>query len=95
MSERSNPLRNFLCRLRWDESLNPEEYLIIFVSRGAPGDVEAVRGSSVERVYLRGFEVREGDKVKYIPFHRIVEIRNSATGKVVYEKGVKKERFEL
>ena len=91
MPERSNPLRNFLSRLKWDASINPEEYLVTFVSRGAPGGVEAVRGSSIERVYLRGFEAREGGKVRYIPFHRVVEVRNTVTGSVVYKKGVKKE----
>lgn len=81
---RRNPLRNLLIRLVWDSGLNPGDYVISFRSRGAPGGVEAVRGDALEKVYLRGFEARVGGRVRYIPFHRVVEVRNEATGEVLY-----------
>lgn len=84
MSERRNPLRNLLNRLMWDRSLNPGEYVIYFESRGATSGFEVVKGDELEKVYLRGFEARMGGKVKYIPFHRVLEVRNEATGEVLY-----------
>jgi len=86
-SERSNPLRNLLIRLVWDPRARPDDFVIVFASRGAPEGVESVRGSSIERVYLRGFEVREGAGRRYIPFHRVVLVKNVSTGEVVYERG--------
>lgn len=80
-------MRNFLVRLIWDPSIQKSDYMIYFKSRGVPGNVEAVKGDSVKRVYLRGFEAESENRVLYIPFHRIVMIRNSATGEVVYQKG--------
>jgi len=81
---RRNPLRNLLVRLVWDRSLNPGDYVISFRSRGAPSGVETVRGDALEKVYLRGFEAKVGGRVLYVPFHRVVEVRNEATGEVLY-----------
>lgn len=86
MSQRSNPLRNLLNRLRWDASVRPDDFIIAFASRGAPGGVETVRGGLVGRVCARGFEVVEGGRVRYIPFHRVLLVKNEVTGQTVYEK---------
>lgn len=84
MSERRNPLRNLLNRLVWDRSLNSSDYTIYFKSRGSPSGIDAVKGNELEKVYLRGFEARVGGKVKYIPFHRVTEVRNETTGEILY-----------
>jgi uncharacterized protein (UPF0248 family) len=84
MSERRNPLRNLLNRLVWDRSLNPGDYAIYFESRGTTSGFEVVKGDELEKVYLRGFEARMGGKVKYIPFHRVFEVRNETTGEILY-----------
>ncbi len=81
---RRNPLRNLLLRLVWDRGLNPRDYVISFESRGAPSGVEAIRGDALEKVYLRGFEARVGGSARYVPFHRVIEVRNEATGEVLY-----------
>lgn len=89
-AERRNPLRNLINRLVWDRSIGAESYTIYYRSRGAPHGVEAVRGSDVEKVYLRGFEARVGGRLRYIPFHRVLEVRNEATGEVVYRRGAER-----
>jgi len=81
---RQNPLRNLLNRLVWDANLLPDDYVIVYISRGAPGDLEEVRGSAIVKVWARGFEIKAGNKTKYIPFHRIVEIKNIKTGEVLF-----------
>lgn len=80
-------MRNFLVKLIWDPNIQKGDYIIYFISRGAPGNIESVRGNSVKHVYLRGFEAESENRVLYIPFHRIVLIKNDATGEIVYKKG--------
>jgi len=81
---RGNPLRNLLNRLLWDKRLDPGEYEVVFRSRGAEGDVESVRGTQIVGVFQRGFEVeREGVRV-YVPFHRVIMVKNLSTGDVLY-----------
>ena len=84
MGVRSNPLRNLLIRLLWDPGIDAGDYVIAYRSRGAEGGFEVVRGSDIVKVYLRGFEVRSRRGVKYIPFHRILYIKNESTGKYLY-----------
>lgn len=86
MSSRANPLRNLLLKLQWSPNVNADDYAISFTSRGSRSGVETVRGSAIERVYLRGFEVRVGEKVIYVPFHRVVMVENQATGEIIYRK---------
>jgi len=83
---RANPLRNLLLGLRWNPNINADDFVISFTSRGSCCGVETVRGSAVEKVYLRGFEVRLGAKLVYVPFHRVVMVKNLATGETVYKK---------
>ena len=81
---RGNPLRNLLIRFIWDPGINARDYSIVFRSRGAEGGVEVVKASNIVKVYLRGFEVRTELGVKYIPFHRVLLVRNEATGELLY-----------
>ena len=69
-------IRNFLNKLMWDPRERPEEYTIIYVSRGEPNDRASVNCSRIIKVYHRGFEFKSSnDRITYIPFHRIIEIR--------------------
>jgi len=71
-------IRNFLNGLIWNPNINPGEYIIKYVSRGAIGDAETVTGDKILTVYHRGFDVKSDfGKSKYIPFHRIIEIRKT------------------
>lgn len=81
---RSNPLRNLLNRLIWDKRLSPESYEIVFRSRGAEGDMETISASQIVKVYQRGFEADIGGKRIYVPFHRIIKVKNKFTGEELY-----------
>ncbi len=76
--------RSVLNRLLWDSRVNRGDYEIVYESRGAPGGVERVSASFLLKVFSRGFEYEARGGRKYIPFHRIVEIRNVKTGEVLY-----------
>lgn len=77
-------IRNFLNKILWDKREVPSNYLIYFISRGAPGDIESVSADKITRVYSRGFEFKEDEKVKYIPFHRIVLIKDIKNDRYVF-----------
>jgi len=80
-------IRNFLNKLKWDPRENPENYIIEYISRGAPNDKEIIRASSITKVFHRGFEYKAPyGKIKYIPFHRILLIKNVSTDRIIYRK---------
>lgn len=76
--------RSVLNKLLWDSRVNRGDYEIVYESRGAPSGVERVSALFLSKVFSRGFEYEVGGRRKYIPFHRIVEIRNVKTGEVLY-----------
>ncbi len=67
---RKGKVRSLLESMIWDPRMTPEEFKIVFVSRGSPNDLEEVKGDEIEvrndRIILR--DGRE------IPHHRIVAI---------------------
>lgn len=83
---KGNPLRNLLNRLIWDSRIKSGDYRIYYISRGARHDVDSVRGNKVVKVYSRGFEITAGGKIKYIPFHRVILVKNEVTGEIIYKK---------
>lgn len=80
-----HPLKNILNRLRWDSSENPEEYLITYRHRGAPDDVKRINASKIRTLGKSYFTIQEnGSEESVIPFHRILEIRNTADDSIVW-----------
>jgi uncharacterized protein (UPF0248 family) len=77
--------RHVLNELKWNRHAL-EEADIIYVHRGAPGDVLAIKGSDIVDLE-RSFFVTADSK---IPYHRIRKI--TLRGEVLYEeRDVKKE----
>ncbi len=81
-----HPLKNILNRLRWDQKENPNNYLITYVHRGAPGDVKAVRASMIRALGKSYFTLQENpnDEETIIPFHRILKIQNTVDGSMLW-----------
>lgn len=83
---RGNPLRNLLIRMLMDPNLRAGDYTISYTSRGSERNRDEVRGSDLVKVYLRGFEVSHNGKITYIPFHRVLEVKNEVTGEILYNR---------
>jgi uncharacterized protein (UPF0248 family) len=79
-----HPLKNILNRLRWVSSEKADEYLITYRHRGAPGDVKQVKASEMLKLGKSYFTLPSESEEVTIPFHRILEIRNTATGTVIW-----------
>lgn len=82
-----NPLKDFLTRIIWDKNFRNREFTIVFVSRGAPNDIEVISTNQLVAVRKRGFEYNAGlGETKYIPFHRVIEIIDAKTGRRIFSK---------
>lgn len=82
-----NPMRNFFARVLWDPQLKKELVVVRFISRGSPKGYEEFRGSNVVSVGRDGLLIASGSQEKYIPFHRILEIRyGEREGKIIFSR---------
>lgn len=81
-----HPLKNVLNRLRWDTDEKPENYKIMYRHRGAPGDVKIIRASNIKKLGKSYFTIQEVDGAdeSLIPFHRILEIRNTLDDSIIW-----------
>jgi uncharacterized protein (UPF0248 family) len=81
-----HPLKNILNRLRWDIREDAGKYLITYVHRGAPDDRKQVKASEILKLGNSYFTLQSepGEDVT-IPFHRILEVRDTRTGTVVWK----------
>ncbi len=82
-----HPLKNILNKLRWSKDENPEDYLITYRHRGAPGDIKKMRASMIGTLAKSYFTIEEtaGEETT-IPFHRILEVRNTKDNSVLWVK---------
>lgn len=82
-----NPMKDFFSRVLWDSSLDREKVWVRYISRGSARGYEEFTGADVLRVARDGVVVSKGSAEKYIPYHRIVEIRyGGKEGRVIFLK---------
>ncbi|WP_287587679.1 RNA repair domain-containing protein [Candidatus Borrarchaeum sp.] len=79
-------IRDLLNKLIWDSKEDIKDYVIIYIHRGALNDQRQIPAHLIEKVYVGSFSCTIDDEETIIPFHRILEIRNIRTQKVVYKK---------
>jgi uncharacterized protein (UPF0248 family) len=74
-----HPLKNILNRLRWQVAENADDYLITYRHRGAPGDIKQIRASHIKTIGKSYFTFQGSlsEEETLIPFHRVLEIRNT------------------
>jgi len=77
-------IRSILNRIIWHPEEDPSKYEIIFIHRGAPGNLKSIPAWCITKVNPQSFEYSLGGESARIPFHRIVEIRNVELGVVVW-----------
>lgn len=81
------PPREILNKLKWSPTFNFENYEIVIVHRGAPGDVKIIKCRDILQLRRGFFEVLIEGKKTLIPYHRIKEIREThGNGKVIWRK---------
>jgi len=83
-----HPLKNILNGLRWQSNLNPNDYAITYLHRGAPGDVKIIRASDIRSLGKSYFTFKNSmdEEETLIPFHRIIEIRKTTDDSILWVK---------
>jgi len=81
-----HPLKNILNRLRWEVTENPENYLITYRHRGAPGDIKQIRASHIKTIGKSYFTFQDNlsEEETLIPYHRVLEIRNTMKDSITW-----------
>jgi len=83
---KKHKLRDVFNRFLWDRRLNPEDYTVTFTHRGVAEDRKTVPCSRVVKAGGSWFLYREGAAEVFIPFHRVLEIKNTKTGETLWKK---------
>jgi hypothetical protein len=81
-------LREVLNKIFWDKRLNVEDYVLTFIHRGVEGDKKTISCKSIIKVGRSWFIYRSTKNMGevFIPYHRVLEIKNIKTGKVLWKK---------
>lgn len=83
-------IRALLNKIRWHGKLNPEDFEVHILHRGAPNDIKVIPATSITEVLRSCFKFRDldGDE-KVIPYHRILLVRDRVHGEVLFKKAVR------
>jgi len=80
-----NVIKNIFNKIFWGRREKPEDFTITFIHRGALDNLKKISASSIKHVGSSWFTIQSGDEEQaQIPFHRIIEIRNIKTEKILY-----------
>ena len=74
-------IREKLNQILW--SRDPRDYEVIFIHRGAPGNLKRVRCDRITETAPRHFVI---DDDTIVPYHRVVEIRRIKGGETLWRK---------
>lgn len=79
--------REIIEQILWDRRFKAEDYLLSYVHRGAAGERKNIPLSRILNVKHSWISfLDEGGVESRIPLHRVVEIRNVKTGRVIWTK---------
>ncbi|MBI5253846.1 MAG: DUF504 domain-containing protein [Euryarchaeota archaeon] len=67
--------KRFLDELRWHPKKSIQGVEIVYVHRGAPGDVMSIQAKSIIKFESSFFVIERNNIETRIPYHRIREIR--------------------
>ena len=73
-------VRDVLLRLYWTDRKSFQRASIVYLSRGAPGDVSSIKGERVEHLGRSFIEARG----LTLPYHRVLRV--VLDGKVLWER---------
>jgi hypothetical protein len=81
-----HPLKNILNRILWNEKERHEVYIITYVHRGAPDDSRKIPFTAIKKIGKSWFSLMISGEEVQIPFHRIITVENTQTGKLLWQK---------
>jgi uncharacterized protein (UPF0248 family) len=80
-------IRDILNKIKWDAQENPEQYSITFIHRGIPRNKKTIQYEWIDQINKSSFIYSSPEGIEtVIPYHRILEIRNTTVDLILYEK---------
>ena len=81
-------LRDVLNKIFWDKRLNVKDYVLTYTHRGAKENKKTVPCGLIVKIGKSWFTYKdkETDSETFIPYHRVLEVKNIKTGKVLWRK---------
>ncbi len=76
-------IKEVLSRIKWDPNFSSGNVEIVIVDRLARSQTSIIQFKDIETVDSASLTCKSG---KWIPFHRIIEIRDATTGVVYWRK---------
>ncbi len=84
-------LRDVLNRIFWNAAEKTEDYEVTFIHRGAPMDRRTIPFKAIKEVRSSWFVYSQsGEEDTLIPLHRVLEIKNLRSGRVLWSKKMTK-----
>jgi len=82
-----HPLKNILNKVVWDKRENPADYVVVFIHRGAVGNIKVIPFAKVRDVGSSWFTYQDDANIEAtIPFHRVTCVKNSKSGEIMWRK---------
>ena len=80
-------IRSLLDKIFWHRDLDPKDFEVLILHRGAPNDVKVIPATSIIGIFKGGFRFRDLDgSEKMIPYHRVLLIRDRARNEVLFKR---------
>ena len=79
-------IRDILNKLKWTGRL--QDYVLVYVSRGEERNEHVVDLANLVEIGKHGFSYIENGVVRYIPYHRVIEIRSKDGKEVLIRRNV-------
>ena len=82
-------IRDILNEIKWNKKNNEKDFSLKYIHRGSPKNYREIEITEIEDILGAFFTIKglkfENELVN-IPFHRILEIKNHKTNKILYIK---------
>jgi len=79
-------IRDILNKLKWTNKL--DNYELVYISRGERNNEHVVDLSTLVEVGKNGFTYLENGIPRYIPYHRVIEIRSKDRKEILIKRTV-------
>ncbi len=79
-------IKEILNKIFWDKRLNIENHVITFIHRGAKEDKKTIPCKLIVKTGKSWFLYKNMEDETFIPYHRILEIKNIKTGEILWKK---------
>lgn len=80
-------IREYLNMIRWDSKINEEEFEVSFLHRDEGSEKKTISFSQITTISSSWFHyVNQYNTETLIPFHRILEVRNTRTDEIMWKR---------